>query len=292
MIIHFFHSIPILYKVRRKINQKALINQPLIHPSAIVDKQAQIGINVRIGPYCIVGPHVTLGDHVHLHNHVVIEGHTTIGAFTDIYSFACLGASPQNQNMYDEGSKLIIGEHNTIREYASIQPGIKAPKGQLETRIGDHNLIMSHTVISHDCVIGNHCVLASQVGLAGHVTIGDRVIVGGLVGIHQWVRIGNYAMVGGLSGVARDVLPYAMVHGAREAVCHGLNIVGLKRNGFTNDQIRTITTAYQILKDQDIPMTDKIQTLRIAHAQDSTVLHLLDFIETRSKHGITGWSNL
>lgn len=264
----------------------------MIHPSAVVDKRAQIGVNVRIGPYCVVGPNVILDDHVHLHNHVVIEGHTKVGAFTSIYSFACLGTSPQNQNMYDEGARLIIGTHNTIREYASIQPGIKAPRGQLETRMGDHNLIMSHTVISHDCIIGNHCVLAAQVGLAGHVTIADHVIVGGLVGVHQWVRIGSYAMIGGLSGIARDVLPYAMVHGAREATCHGPNIVGLKRNGFTNDQIRTITAVYQILQNQDIPMADKIQTLRTTYPQNPTILHLLDFLETRGKHGITSWSNL
>jgi UDP-N-acetylglucosamine acyltransferase len=260
----------------------------LIHPSAIVDPKAQIGMDVHIGPYCIVGPHVILGDHVHLHNHVVVEGHTTIGTFTNVYSFACLGAAPQNQNMYDEGSTLTIGAHNIIREYASIQPGIKAPKGQLETRIGDHNLIMSHTVISHDCIIGNHCIFASQVGLAGHVTVDDHAIVGGLAGVHQWVRIGSYAMIGGLSGIVKDVLPYAMVYGAREATCHGPNIVGLKRNSFTNDQIRAISTAYQSLQDQGVPMVQKIESLRNAPT-DQTILRLLNFIDTPSKRGLTDW---
>lgn len=264
----------------------------MIHPSAIVDPRAQIGVDVHIGPYCIVGPDVVLGDHVHLHNHVLIEGHTTIGAFTSVYPFACLGTSPQNQNMYDEGSKLIIGTHNTIREYTSIQPGIKAPRGQLETRIGDHNLIMSHTIISHDCIIGNHCIFAAQVGLAGHVTVDDHVLLGGLVGVHQWVRIGSYAMVGGLSGVAKDVLPYAMVHGAREATCHGPNIVGLKRNGFTNDQIRAITALYLSLQNQSLPMSDKIESLRTIYANDHTILLLLDFIDAPSKRGLTNWVNL
>lgn len=264
----------------------------MIHPSAIVDPRAQIGIDVRIGPYCIVGPHVILGDHVHLHSHVVVEGHTTIGAFTSIYSFACLGAAPQNQNRYDEGSVLIIGTHNIIREYANIQPGIKRPKGQLETRIGNHNLIMSHTVISHDCTIGNHCILASQVGLAGHVTVADHVLFGGFTGVHQWVRIGSYAMIGGLSGIGKDVLPYAMVHGAREATCHGPNIVGLKRNNFTNDQIRTIINVYQSLQNQTKPMTDKIQALRANYINDHTILHLLDFVDAPSQRGLTNWTNL
>lgn len=261
----------------------------MIHPSAIIDPQAQIGVNVHIGPYCIVGPHVVLHDNVHLRNHVVVEGHTTIGAFTNIYSFACLGATPQNQNIYDEGSTLIIGEHNIIREYASIQPGIKSPKGQLETRIGAHNLIMSHTVISHDCTIGNHCIFAAQVGLAGHVIVDDHAIVGGFAGVHQWVRIGSYAMIGGLSGITKDVLPYALVHGAREATCHGPNIVGLKRNNFTNDQIRTISAVYKALQDQSIPMSDKTQALRTQHANDHMILYLLDFIDTSSKRGMTSW---
>ena len=268
--------------------------QPIhvIHPSAIINSRAQIGVNVRIGPYCVVGSHVILGDNVHLHNHVVVEGHTTIGAFSHVYSFACLGATPQNQNRYDAGSVLSIGEHNVIREYASIQPGINPPKGHLETRIGDHNLIMSHTVISHDCTIGNHCVFAPQVALAGHVTVADHVILGGLTGVHQWVRIGSYSMIGGLSGVAKDVLPYAMVHGAREASCHGPNIVGLKRHNFTNDQIRTILAVYKCLQTQDMSMDDKVKTLRARYANDGTILHLLDFITTPSKRGMTNWTNL
>jgi UDP-N-acetylglucosamine acyltransferase len=261
----------------------------LIHPSAIVDPRAQIGVNVHIGPYCVVGPNVTLHDHVRLYSHVVVEGHTTIGSFTNVYSFACLGASPQNQNKYDEGAVLIIGAHNTIREYTNIQPGIKPPKGNFTTSIGDHNLIMSHVVISHDCVIGNHCIFASQVGLAGHVSVADHVIFGGFLGVHQWVRIGSYAMIGGLSGVAKDVLPYAMVHGAREATCHGPNVVGLKRNGFTNDQIRAITVVYNALQDQQISMTSKIRLLRTAYIDNHMILELLDFIDTPSKRGLTNW---
>lgn len=264
----------------------------MIHTSAIVDPHAQIGANVHIGPYCIVGPHVVLHDNVHLLNHVVVEGHTTIGAFTTVYPFASLGTTPQNQNVYDEGSILTIGMHNIIREYANIQPGIKEPKGQLETRIGDHNLIMSHTVISHDCIIGNHCIFASQVGLAGHVKVDDHVIFGGFAGVHQWVHIGSYAMIGGLSGVAKDVLPYAMVHGAREASCHGPNIIGLKRNNFTNDQIRTISSTYKYLQDQTIPMANKIQNLRTKYLDDPIILKLLDFLAAPSKRGLTNWINL
>jgi UDP-N-acetylglucosamine acyltransferase len=261
----------------------------LIHSSALIDPRAQIGAHVEIGPYCIIGPNVIIHDNVHLHNHVVVQGHTTIGAFTNVYSFACLGATPQNQNRYDAGSTLTIGTHNVIREYTSIQPGIAPPKGQLDTLIGNHNLFMSHTVISHDCTIGNHCIFASQVGLAGHVTVQDHVILGGFTGVHQWVRIGSYAMIGGLSGIAKDVLPYAMVHGAREASCHGPNIVGLKRNNFTNDEIRAITAVYQSLKNQDISMVDKIKALRSSYANDHTILPILDFIDTPSKRGMTNW---
>lgn len=261
----------------------------MIHPSAVIDPRAQIGTDVHIGPYCVIGPYVTLHDHVHLHNHVAIEGHTIIGEFTSVYSFACLGAAPQNQNYYDDGSMLTIGQHNVIREYTTIQPGIKKPRGNLKTTIGNHNLIMSHVIVSHDCAIGDNCVVASQVGLAGHVVVDDHVIIGGSCGIHQWVHVGRYAMIGGLSGVAKDVLPYALVHGSREAKCHGPNIIGLKRNGFTNDQIRTITSVYTALKEERAPMVDKITTLKTTYRHDSTILHLLDFIDISGKRGLTDW---
>ncbi len=261
----------------------------MIHPTAIIAKGAQIGNNVTIGPYCVIGAQVVLHDNTNIYSHTVIDGNTTIGENTTVFPFASIGSSPQNQNKYDPGAKLIIGKNNIIREYVSIQPGIAPPKGKLITTIGNHNLLMLGTEIGHDCHIGNHCVLASKVGLAGHVTLHDHVIVGGMTGVHQHVRIGSYAMIGGLSGVGKDVFPYALVHGAREATCHGPNIIGLKRHGFSNEQIRNIMAVYELLKNSKKSMEEKLTHLHTHYDKDADIKLIFDFIDTLGQRGLTGW---
>lgn len=220
----------------------------MIHPTAIIDSRAQIGCDVSIGPYCVVGAHVTLEDQVNLVSHVSLEGRLHIGARTKIFPFASLGHVPQDLKYNQEDSCVVIGHDNVIREYVTIQKGTE--KGEMETRIGNHCLLMVGVHIAHDCQVGNHVVMANQATLGGHVKIEDHVIIGGLSAVQQFVRIGEYAMIGGMSGVERDVIPYGLVIGERASL-QGLNIVGLRRHGFSNQAIDALQKTYEEIFDKN-----------------------------------------
>ena len=204
-----------------------------IHPTAIVEPGARLGEGVVIGPYCCVGGKVELGDGVRLHSHVVVAGKTTIGPNTQIYPFASIGHPPQDLKYKGEESELVIGANNVIREHATMNPGTAG--GGLITRIGDNCLFMVGAHVAHDCDIASNVILANNATLAGHVAVDEFAILGGLSAIHQFCRIGRHAMIGGMSGVENDVIPYGSVTGNR-ARLEGLNIVGLRRRGFSLGQ--------------------------------------------------------
>lgn len=214
----------------------------LIHPTAIVDPSAQIGEGTTIGAYSIVGPHVVLGRDNVVGPHVVIDGRTKIGDGNTIFQFASVGAVPQDLKYRGEPSELIIGNKNIIRECVTLQPGTAG--GGMLTKIGDQNLFMANTHVGHDTFVGNRCVFANSAALAGHVIIGDGVIVGGLSGIHQFVRLGDVAMIGAGAMVSQDVPPYFMAQGDRAKI-HGLNRVGLERNGGSKDDLAAIRSLYR-----------------------------------------------
>lgn len=260
-----------------------------IHPTAIIDPKAKIGVNVSIGPYCCIGEEIELENDVKLHSHVVLAGRTKIGARTEIFPFASIGHRPQDLKYKGETSYTKIGTDNMIREYVTIQPGTEG--GGFVTKVGNHCLLMASAHIAHDCVVGDHVILANNATLGGHVIIEDYAIIGGLSAIHQFVRIGEHAMIGGMSGVEQDVIPYGVVVGER-ARLSGLNLIGLKRRGFSSSDISNLRHVYRHVFDNQSPEeSPKTLKERIAGIQDDLldnpkVQKLVDFIKEESHRHI------
>ena len=221
----------------------------LIHHTAIIDPKAELDSSVKVGAYTIIGPNVQIGAGSEIGPHAVIEGHTTIGENNRIFQFASLGAIPQDKKYRGEPTRLIIGNGNTIREFTTFNLGTVTGIG--ETRIGDDNWIMAYCHLAHDCVIGSHTIFANNASLAGHVTIGDYVILGGYTLVFQFCQIGNYAMTAFAAGVHKDVPPYFMAAGYR-AEPAGINSEGMRRNGFTPEQITNVKNAYKALYRQGL----------------------------------------
>ena len=254
-----------------------------IHPTAIVASGARLDDGVRIGPYCVVGEHVALGPGVSLAAHVVVDGNTTIGEGTRIFPFAAIGLEPQDLKYKGEPSSLVIGRHNTIREYVTINPGTEG--GGMVTRIGDCCLLMIGAHVAHDCQIGDDVIMANNATLAGHVVVGEHARLGGLSAVHQFVRIGPHAMIGGMSGVERDVIPYGQVIGDRARLT-GLNIIGLQRHGFSREDIQGLRTAYQIMFSGDGTLSDRVTEAAERFAGIRPVDDIIAFIRADSTRAI------
>ncbi len=217
---------------------------PFIHPSAVVAHAAQLGRGVHIGPFCTVGPDVVLGEGVRLVSHVAIAGHTTIGEGTRVFPFASLGHEPQDLKFRGETSELRIGRDCVIREGVTMNPGTAA--GGLLTSVGDRSVFLAQSHVAHDCRVGDEVIFSNNVMLAGHCTVGDNAILGGGAAVHQFVRLGRHSFIGGLAGVEHDVIPYGIALGNRAHLA-GLNVVGLKRRGFSREVIHDLRRAYKLL---------------------------------------------
>jgi UDP-N-acetylglucosamine acyltransferase len=254
-----------------------------IHPTAIVEPGAKLGQDVRIGPYCIVGANVELGDGAELIAHVVLGGHTRIGAGSKIYPFASLGHPPQDLKYKGEPSALIIGANNVIREHVTMNPGTAG--GGMVTRVGNNGLFMASAHVAHDCKVGNNVIMANNATLAGHVEVGDFAILGGLSAVQQFVRIGPHAMIGGMSGVESDVIPYGLVKGDR-ARLSGLNTIGLKRRGFSRNDIHDLRTAYRLLFAQEGTMGERVEDVASIYSQNNPVMEMVEFIRADSSRAI------
>lgn len=215
-----------------------------IHSTSLVHPNARLGGDVEIGAFCVIEENVEIGEGTVLGHHVVVRGHTKLGRNNRVHSFACLGEPPQDKKYRGEPTRLEIGDHNTIREYCTLNIGTAQDVGV--TRLGDHNWIMAYAHIAHDCQIGSHVIMANSSQLAGHVDIGDHVIMGGATLVHQFCRIGAHAFTAGGSVVLRDVPPYVMA-GGNSAQPHGINSEGLKRRGFSGEDIENIRRAYKTL---------------------------------------------
>ncbi len=254
-----------------------------VHASAIVDPKAKLSEGVRIGPYCVVGADVDLGSDVVLHSHVVIEGRTRIGARSQIFPFASIGHQPQDLKYSGEPSELIIGEDTLVREHVTMNPGTKG--GGMITRVGDHCLFMMGAHVAHDCQIGDHVILANNATLGGHVVVEDYAIIGGLSAVHQFVRIGRHAIIGGMSGIEHDVIPYGMALGERASL-HGLNVIGLKRNGFDRGQIQALNSAYQMLFADDDTLAERVGRLDAKLGQAKGVEDIVAFVRGDSSRAL------
>jgi len=253
-----------------------------IHPTALVDRRAEIDSDVEIGPYSLVGKQVRIGKGCRVKSHVVIEGRTTLGEGNVLFQFASVGSVPQDLKYQGEASELIIGNHNTIREFVSLNPGTTG--GGMVTRVGNGNLFMMYCHIAHDCILGSHNIIANGATLGGHVVIEDYVIVGGLVGIHQFTKIGRGAILGAGSMVSKDVPPYCNATGDR-ARLHGLNLEGLKRRGFGPDKIEALKKAYRIMFRSKLKTEAAIMKIRQELFGCAEVQQLVTFIEN-SQRGI------
>lgn len=258
----------------------------IIHPTAIIDKNAQIASNVTIGPYSIVGPNVTIGSGVVIGPHVVLDGHTIIGEAVNIFQFSSIGAAPQDLKYKNEPTRVEIGNNTIIREFVTIHRGTATGKGV--TKIGNDCMLMAYCHVAHDCDIGNGVIMANGATLGGHVYLGNNVVIGGLTAIHQFCRVGDFAFLGGMSGVDKDIPPYVKYWGARGKI-YGLNLVGLRRNGFAKEVIDTIKTAYRIVffrtLTEGITLTSAIQEAREKTGHLPEVQLFLDFIAS-SKRGV------
>lgn len=246
----------------------------MIHPSAVIDPTASLASDVEVGAYSVIGPEVEVDAGTVIGPHVVIRGVTRIGRDNRIFQFSSIGDDPQDKKYGGESSRLEIGDRNTIREGCTLNRG--TAEGGGVTRIGDDNWIMAYTHIAHDCLIGNDNVMANNATLAGHVRVGDHVIFGGFSGVHQFCQIGSFAFLGMFSAVNRDIPAYCMVSG-QPATPKGVNSEGLRRHGFTSDQIRNIRRAYRLVYRAGIKLDEA--TERIA-AQVSGQPELQEFLDS------------
>ncbi|SDJ18800.1 acyl-ACP--UDP-N-acetylglucosamine O-acyltransferase [Billgrantia gudaonensis] len=231
----------------------------MIHPTAIVDPGARLAEDVEVGPFTVIGPDVEIGPGSRIGPHVVIKGPTVLGARTRIFQFASVGEDCQDKKYAGEPTRLVMGDDNVVRESATLHRGTAQDRG--ETTIGSRNLFMAYVHVGHDCVIGNDCILANQATLAGHVVVGDFAILGGLAAVHQFCHFGTHAMAGGGSIITKDTPAYVMING-NPAQVHGLNLVGLKRRGFSKEAISALGEAYKLVYRQGLTVEQALLQIR------------------------------
>ncbi len=251
-----------------------------IHPTAIIEEGAQISASAIIGAYTFISKGAVIADEVEIYQGAQIWGDTEIGKKTKVYSHAVLGQVPQDLKFHGEKVKLIIGENNTIREFAFFNPGTEHDKGL--TQIGDNNLFMAYTHVAHDVIIGDHNIFANNVALAGHAVVGNHVVIGGHTPVHQFCHIGDYAMIGGASALTQDIPPFCLAEGNR-AVVKSLNLVGIRRK-LEKEDIAALTAAYKQLFRSSQPLKESAEAL-IKETNNNKVKQLCDFIMT-TKRGI------
>lgn len=229
-----------------------------IHPSAIVDPKAILEDGVSVGAFSIIGPNVHIGARTQIGPHCMIDGHTRIGQDNVFYRFCSIGGMPQDKKYASEPTRLEIGDRNMVREYVTFNTGTIQDVGV--TRLGSDNWVMAYVHVAHDCQIGNQTILANGVQMGGHVHIGDWAIVGGLAAIHQFGKVGAHAMVGGSSAVHKDVPPYVMASG-NPCVPVGINVEGLKRRGFSAEEISALRDAYRIIYRRGLSIAESREQL-------------------------------
>lgn len=251
-----------------------------IHTTAIIDPSAKIGAGVSIGAYSVIGADVEIGANTWIGPHVVISGPTRIGCDNKIFQFASVGEDPQDLKYHGEVTRLEIGDRNTIREFATIHRGTADDSSV--TSIGNDNLLMAYIHVAHDCRIGNHVIMSNNASLAGHVHVGDHVILSGFTLVHQFCSIGEHAFSGMGSAISKDVPPYLMISG-NPAAPHGLNKVGLKRRGFSDEQIRNLINVYKILYREGLTLEEASKRIAAMAEQSEEVRRFSDFLSSTKR---------
>ncbi|MGH7442619.1 MAG: acyl-ACP--UDP-N-acetylglucosamine O-acyltransferase, partial [bacterium] len=219
-----------------------------VHPSAFVDPAAELDLGVEIGAFAVVEAGARVGAGTSVGHHAVVHSGVSLGRRNRVYAHCAVGVSPQDLKYAGQATRLDIGDDNMLREFATFSRGTEEGGGL--TRIGSHCLFMANTHVAHDCLVGDHVILANSVALAGHCQVGGHAVIGGLTGLHQHGRIGAFAMVGALSRLSKDVPPFSITSGCDEVKVYGLNHLGLKRHGFSREDITALEMAYRIFQDK------------------------------------------
>jgi UDP-N-acetylglucosamine acyltransferase len=255
----------------------------LIHPTAIIDPKAELHPTVKVGAFAVIGADVKIGENTIIDHHVIIDGVTEIGTNNHIFPGSAIGLEPQDLKYQGDRSLVKIGNHNKIREYVTIN---RATGTDEITMIGDNNLLMAYVHVAHNCVLENNIIIANAVALAGHVHIESKAVIGGVLGVHQFVHIGKLAMVGGMSRIDRDVPPYMLVEGSPSRV-RTLNLIGLKRAGFSSEEISQLKKAFRLLYRSNLTINQalaEIQTL----IDSPHLQHLCKFLQGSQMSGRRG----
>lgn len=254
----------------------------MIHSSAIIHPDAKLADDVEVGPWTTIGPGVEIGSGTRIASHVVLKGPTVIGRNNQIFQFSSVGEDTPDLKYKGEPTRLIIGDNNIIREGVTIHRGTVQDKS--ETRIGNHNLIMAYAHIGHDSIVGNHCILVNNTALAGHVVVGDWAILSGFTLVHQYCSIGAHSFSGMGSAIGKDVPAYVMVNGA-PAAAKSINSEGLKRRGYSKEQIAAINRAFKIIYRRGLTVEEALEQLRLLAADCADINLMIDSLQ-QSKRGI------
>jgi UDP-N-acetylglucosamine acyltransferase len=252
-----------------------------VHASAVVSPRAVLADGVTVGPFATIGDDVTLGAGTSVGSHASIEGPAVLGEGNRVFAHATLGFEPQDVTYKGEPTRLVVGGHNIFREFVTIHRGTVADHG--ETVIGSRNYFMAYTHIAHDSRIGSDCVIANCASLAGHVEVGDWVVIGAFTVAHQFVRIGSHAFLGAYSGLRRDALPFCRTDGLLDAKTYGINTIGLKRRGFSDDRVEALQRAYRLLVRSKLNTTQALAKIEEELSGQPDVEQLVAFIKSSQR---------
>lgn len=254
-----------------------------IHPQAIVDPSARLAEGVEVGPWTWIGPDVEIGAGTVVGPHVVIRGPTSIGQHNRIFQFSSVGEDCQDKKYNGERTRLVIGDHNVIREGCTLHRGTVQDRG--ETTIGSHNLLMAYVHVAHDCIVGDHVIMANNATIAGHVRVGDGAILGGFTTVHQFCHLGAWSMSAANSAVFKDIPAYVMVAG-NPASAHGMNFEGMRRRGFSPELLVALRRAYKVVYRQSLTLQEALKALEEPAQQFPEVALYRDSL-VASTRGIT-----
>ena len=247
----------------------------LIDPTAIIDSHAELADDVSVGAFSVIGADVKIEAGTIIGPHVVIKGPTSIGKMNRIYQFTSIGEDPQDKKYAAEVTRLEIGDRNTIREFTSMHRGTQQDNGV--TQIGNDNLFMAYTHVAHDCIIGDHVIMANGASLAGHVHLNNHAILGGFTLVHQFTQIGQYSFAAMGSAITQDIPPFIMV-GGKPTRPHGINSVGMERNGISVDDIRLIRNAYKIIYKMNLRLEDAIEQMEALASDSNQLSDMISFL--------------
>ena len=257
------------------------MSEAQIHPTAIVDPRAEIGAGTIVGPYCIVGANVVVGADCWLQHHVTLAGPMTAGARNKFFASCSIGQQTQDLKYEGEPTYLEIGDDNTFREFVTVNRSTTAAG---KTRIGHRGNYLAYSHIGHDCQVGDAVVFSNNGTLAGHVQVGDHAIMGGLTAVHQFCRLGRYAITGGCSKIVQDVPPFMIADG-NPAKVRGINIIGLERNGFPAETIKTIKEAFRLIYRSKFNTRQAVEAIQQELPASAEITQIIEFIQS-SERGI------